>query len=278
MVRPLRIEYPGAVYHLHSRGNKKLPIFEDNIDRLIFIEKLISTIQLRNWICHAYCLMDNHYHLLIETPEGNLSDGMRDFNSGYVQAYNNYHDTSGTMFGGRFTSHLIEKEHYLYEVQRYIVLNPVRAGMVVDPKDYIWSSYRATAGFDQVPEWLIVEDILLNFAETKREAQKKYIEFVKDGFKKESPFENLRGMVLGSLQFCHEISRGHDENIEGISKKNRIIGRLSLNEIFCDIRSRKERDAMIVAARKTFGYSVGDIAHYLRISHSTISKISRGKD
>ncbi len=130
MARPLRIEYPGALYHVTSRGNKRQDIFSNDNDRGIFLHVLSTLTETHNWICHAYCLMDNHYHLLIETVEANLSIGMRDLNGIYTQQYNKVHDSVGHLLQGRYHAYVIEKESYLLQVARYVVLNPVRAGMV----------------------------------------------------------------------------------------------------------------------------------------------------
>jgi REP element-mobilizing transposase RayT len=146
MARPLRIEFPGAVYHITSRGNGRQRIFQDDVDNRKFLELLGKTIERFHWACHAYCLMVNHYHLLIETPEANLSKGMHHLNAGFCQAYNRRHDTVGHLLQGRFKAIVVDRESYLLELARYIVLNPVRAGMVDRPEDWPWSSYCATAG------------------------------------------------------------------------------------------------------------------------------------
>ena len=151
MSRPLRIQYPGAVYHITARGNRRSNIFFDNYDRELFLHKLAIAISHHGWICHAYCLMKNHYHLVIETPEANLSKGMRDLNKDYSQAFNRKHETVGHVFQGRYKSFCIEKEQYLLEVIRYTALNPVRAKIVRNPADWVWSSFAATAGLAPRP-------------------------------------------------------------------------------------------------------------------------------
>ena len=146
MARPLRIEYPGAVYHVTSRGNEKKPVFKDDTDRDNFLNALQHVNKRYNWICHAYCLMTNHYHLLIETPDGNLSIGMRQLNGVYTQLFNKWHGRTGHLFQGRYKAILIQKDSHLLEVCRYVVLNRVRAKMIERPEDWKWSSYLATAG------------------------------------------------------------------------------------------------------------------------------------
>jgi REP element-mobilizing transposase RayT len=146
MARPLRIEFPGAVYHVTSRGNARAAIYADDTDRQTFLALLTQVVQRYHWLCHAYCLMDNHYHLVLETPEGNLAPGMRQVNGLYTQGYNRRHGRVGHVLQGRYKALHIERDSYLLTVCRYVVLNPVRTGMVRTAQDYDWSSYRATAG------------------------------------------------------------------------------------------------------------------------------------
>ncbi len=154
MARPLRIEYPGALYHITSRGNARADIFDDNPDREKFLSILGVVVRKYRWICHGYCLMDNHYHLLVETPESNLCRGMRQINGLYTQGFNRRHGRVGHLFQGRYKSILVEKDSYLLQLSRYIVLNPVKAGMVKAPEDWEWSSYQSTAGLSTAPDFL----------------------------------------------------------------------------------------------------------------------------
>jgi REP element-mobilizing transposase RayT len=147
MARPLRLEFDGAVYHVTSRGNARGDIFHDDGDRNVFMETLGKVVNRFNWRCHAYCLMNNH--LVIETPEGNLSKGMRQLNGLYTQGYNRRHRTVGHLFQGRYKAILIQKESHLLEVCRYVVLNPLRAQATDRVEQWKWSSYRATAGLGQ---------------------------------------------------------------------------------------------------------------------------------
>ena len=160
MARPLRVEYAGALYHVTSRGNARKPIFKDEEDRKIFLRLLDRVNQRFHWLCHAYCLMDNHYHLVIETPEGNLTKGMRQLNGVYTQAFNRQHHRVGHLFQGRYKSILVERESYLLEVCRYVVLNPVRAKAVEKPEAWRWSSYRGTGGLEK-PQACLTTDWIL---------------------------------------------------------------------------------------------------------------------
>src|SRR3990172_7313322 len=196
MARPLRIVFPGAIYHVTSRGNARAAIFKEDADRELFLEVLQQVVERFNWLCHAYCLMDNHYHLMIETPDGNLSAGMRQLNGVYTQRFNRRHGRVGHIFQGRFKAILVDRDSYLLELCRYVVLNPVRAGMVKKPSAYPLSSFRPTMGLDPVPRFLTVDWVLSQFARTKVSARRRYREFVEAGIGLPSPWEALKGQTL----------------------------------------------------------------------------------
>lgn len=170
MARPLRIEFAGALYHITSRGNARENIYQDDVDRTVFLALLNRACSRHYWLCHAYCLMSNHYHLLIETNAATLSKGMKYLNGTYTQQYNRRHQRVGHVFQGRFKAILVEKDSYLLELARYIVLNPVRAQMVRAAKDWPWSSYRATAGLTNPHECLTTDWILSGFGSNRVEA------------------------------------------------------------------------------------------------------------
>ncbi len=202
MVRPLRVEFPGAVYHLTARGDRKERIFLDDDDRRVFLGRLGKEVNQQRWRCHAYCLMGNHYHLLVETPEPNLVKGMRRLNGVYTQAFNRRHGLVGHVFQGRYKSILVEKESHLLELCRYIVLNPIRAGTARSPEDWVWSSYRATAGIETAPEWLETEWILSRFGSEESSPREAYRRFVDRGRGTRSPWNSLRGQIfLGGEAF-----------------------------------------------------------------------------
>ena len=133
MARPLRIEYSGAIYHVTTRGNERSRIFRSDNDHNLFLMILQKVTERFHWLCHVYCLMDNHYHLVVETPEGNLSAGMRQLNGVYTQASNRINGRVGHIFQGRFSAMLVQKETHLMEACRYVVLNPVRAKVAKTP-------------------------------------------------------------------------------------------------------------------------------------------------
>jgi REP element-mobilizing transposase RayT len=152
MARPLRIEYPGAFYHVTSRGNKQRDVFKSQRDREKFLSYLGSATERYGAVIHSYCLMNNHYHLLLETPGGNLSQIMRHVNGAYTTYFNVKRKRSGHLFQGRYKSILVEADSHAKELSRYIHLNPVRAKMVVHPKEHPWSSYQAYVGQGKAPE------------------------------------------------------------------------------------------------------------------------------
>lgn len=275
-MRPLRIEYPGAFYHVTSRGNRYEDIFSVDEDRERFLHILHLITQTHNWLCHAFCLMDNHYHLLVETQDGNLAIGMRDLNGIYTQSYNKNHRTVGHLLQGRYKAFVIEKDSYLLEVARYIVLNPVRAGMVKHPREYVWSSYLATSGEGPARPGLHTKGILSFFSRRVKEARIQYQEFVEDGIGHLSPFvEAQHGLVLGSPQFVTEMwerSAGTETEPE-IVRSERMIGRPLMADLFDKMESTSERDAAIMQARIRCGYSVSEIAKYLSLHRTTVSKI-----
>ena len=206
MPRPPRIEYPGALYHVTSRGNKKETIFKTDEDRLLFLNFLYTNTRSFDWVCHAYCLMDNHYHLLIETRNPNLSIGMRQLNGNYTRNYNTRHDTIGHLFQGRFKAFILEKEAYFLEVARYIVLNPVRAGMVIHPSEWDWSSYNATVTGSGAQQCLDSAFLLSLFSSNLSEARRRYGCFIQDGIGHLSPFTQVQhGVILGTSQFVTEM-------------------------------------------------------------------------
>jgi hypothetical protein len=228
--------------------------------------------------------MSNHYHLLIETPEGNLSAGMRQLNGIYTQAYNRRHCKDGHLFKGRFKAVLVEKESHLLELCRYVVLNPVRAHMVKVPDNYGWSSYLPTLGKRQKPDFLTTEWILANFSATLRKARGEYQQFVKDGIGgKESPWEKLSGqIVLGSETFLNKLKDilGEKEQIAEIPRIQRFAGRPLLAELF-PVNThfeKEERNRRIHEANIKYGYTLKEISDVLNVHYTTISKVLNRKN
>jgi REP element-mobilizing transposase RayT len=178
MARPLRIEFPDALFHITSRGNERRPIFRTIRDRQTFLLFLGMAAERFRWSVTAWVLMTNHFHLVVQIAEPNLSKGMQWLNSAYANWHNRVHERSGHLFQGRFKALLIDKETYFADVLRYVVLNPVRAKMCGRPEEYRWSSYRATAGLEAAPEWLDVAAVHNLFGPEGEPAQAAYRDFV----------------------------------------------------------------------------------------------------
>lgn len=280
MARPLRIEYPGAVYHITSRGNEKKAVFKDESDREAFLKVLAQVNNRYHWLCHAYCLMDNHYHLLIETPDGNLSIGMRQLNGVYTQTFNRRHKRTGHLFQGRFKAILIQKDSHLLEVCRYVVLNPVRARMVEQPGDWKWSSYRATSGRESPHPCLTHDWILGQFSKTREKAEKEYRQFVNLEIGKKTIWTDLKGQaILGEDKFVDSLIehlRKH-KDIPDIPKSQRYVNRPSLEKIFSEeiLRDKAKRDKKMTEAVEKYGYLQCEIADHIGMYFTSVSRIMK---
>jgi len=277
MARPLRIEFPGALYHVTSRGNAKQPIFIDDEDRGRFLDVLSIVVERFEWLCHAYCLMINHYHLLIETPRGNLSRGMRELNGLYTQGFNQRYRRVGHLFQGRYKAILVEKNSHLLSLCRYVVLNPVRIGLIKRPEQWKWSSYRGTIGLVKKPSFLTDDWILSQFDGRKGVAARKYRRFVIEGIDKESPWEALKGQIFyGTDEFIEQLSGLLDEkgNMKEVPRLQRYVARPPLSELFRG-KKGKEREAgdeAIYAAYVRYGYTMREIAEHLGLHYATMSR------
>lgn len=209
MARPLRIEYPGAFYHVTSRGNERKDVFKSQKDREKFLFYLETATERYGAVIHVWCQLSNHYHLLLETPAGNLSEIMHHINGAYTTYFNVKRKRSGHLFQGRYKAILVEVDEYAKELSRYIHLNPVRAGIVDRPEDYEWSSYQSYIGENVAPKWLKTDFIHRYFANEIAVAQKKYRTFVDDllGQECECPLAGVVGSsILGSEDFVETIT------------------------------------------------------------------------
>ena len=279
MARPLRIEFPGALYHITSRGIDRRSIFLDDSDRMVFLKTISLIVERYHCEVHSYCLMNNHYHLLVETPKGNLSKLMMQLNSIYAQYFNIKNKRVGPLFQGRFNSILIERDQYLLEVSRYIVLNPVRAGIVKEPGEWRWSNYLYTTGEAKPPGFLTTVWTLSQFSKDKKKAIELYKSFVSSGINSKFPKEELVGqLILGSEGFIRKISsyvsskRGKD--FREIPRKQKMSIEPVLDEIFQkEMRSGKSRDEIIYSVYHENNYSQKEIADYLNLHYTTISRI-----
>lgn len=274
MARPIRLEIPDAIYHVTTRGNGGQDVFVDDQDRQQFLTVLGEVVSRTGWIVHAYVLMDNHYHLLIETPHANLSRGMRQLNGVYTQRFNSRHNCGGRVFQGRFKAILVERDSSLLELCRYIVLNPVRLKAVKNISRYKWSSYRATAGEVQVPAWLNTGWILGHFGRSNV-AQRKYAEFVNAGIGLASPLTKVKSQILlGGAAFVKKMKQRLLANADN-KREKKTIRRPNLNSLF-PVKVRKEkslRNEAIRHAYQDYGYTMAAIADAAQIHFSTVSKV-----
>ncbi|MFC6672069.1 transposase [Marinobacterium aestuariivivens] len=273
MARPLRLQFAGALYHVTSRGNRRESIYETDEDRSLFLGVLDDVCEAFNWICHAYCLMGNHYHLLIETPEGNLCHGMRQLNGVYTQRFNRHHSRVGHVFQGRYKAILVEKGAYLLELARYIVLNPVRAEMVRSAVEWPWSSYRATVGYKSDLNALNTDGILLAFGKQRGRAIERYERFVAEGRHQPSPWGKLRNQVyLGSEQFVDELQKRIDDAdrlLEIPSAQRRPLAK----PLEYYIKVTSSRNEAIVKAYASGNYSMKVIGEFFGLHYSRVSRI-----
>lgn len=281
MARPLRIEFPGAIYHVTSRGNARRKIFLNDTDRENFLETLAWVIERFNWVCHAYCLMDNHFHLMIETPDANLSRGMRQLNGVYTQGFNRQHRKVGHLFQGRFKAILVERDSYLLDLARYVVLNPVRARMVKSAKDYAWSSYRPTMGIEPLPPGLSIDWLLGQFAKTTAVARKRYQAFVAAGIGQASPWDNLKGQVLlGSENFVEKIrpQLQATQTLAEVPKRQRRLNRPPLKKLLARFDSKAARNQALASAYLEHGYTLAEIGAVVDLHYATVSRIIKASE
>lgn len=272
MARPLRIEFAGALYHVTARGNAQAAIYDDDADRQQFLSLLGNTVMRYDWYCHAYCLMDNHYHLLIETNTPTLSRGMKFLNGTYTQYFNRQHRRVGHVFQGRFKSILVQKESYLLELARYIVLNPVRAQMVRSAKEWPWSSYRATAGYVEHEVCLTTDWILAGFAKTQNVAQQRYRDFVQEGKRQPSPWQQLKNQIyLGSDDFVDDVQckLKPEQSLKDIPKKHK---QAPIKPLAYFAEKYKTRDISMAQAYWSGHYTLEQVGEYFGVSYATVSR------
>ncbi|MBK1621624.1 addiction module toxin RelE [Lamprobacter modestohalophilus] len=275
MARPLRIEFAGGLYHVTSRGDRREAIYHDDEDRQMWLNLLGEVCDRFNWRCHAYCQMTNHYHIVIETPDANLSKGMRHLNGVFTQKINRRHGLIGHLFQGRFKAILVERDAYLMELARYLVLNPVRAGMVLVAEDWAWSSYRAMAGQVPAPDWLQTDWLLGQFANERSQAQVRYADFVRQGVDRPSVWQGLRHQVfLGSDGFVerHCAAAKPLEHLREVPRAQRRPLAKSLADLACCYPDRREAMAQAFA---TGVYSMQEIAAFFGVHYSTVSRAVR---
>lgn len=271
MVRPLRLEFAGAIHHVMARGDRREAIYLDDQDRGEFLELLGSVCDRFNWIVHAYCLMTNHYHLVVETPDANLSRGMRQVNGVYTQYFNRRHRRAGHVFQGRYKGILIQRGEHLLELTRYVVLNPVRADMVASPGDWRWSSYRAQVGMVAAPDWLDTEWLLGQFGQRSGEATARYRRFVAAGLEAPDPLEKVRDQLyLGDDAYVEQLRlMAEGRCLREVSKVQRRPLAGSLEEY---ARGWPDRREGMARAYRSGAYTMQEIAQHFQVHYMTVSR------
>lgn len=291
MARPLRITFPGAFYHITSRGNACKAVFKSRADRLKFLSYLESATERYNAVIHCYCLMDNHYHLLVETPSGNLPQIMRHINGAYTTYFNIKRKRSGHLFQGRYKAILVEKDAYAKELSRYIHLNPVRAGVAEKPGDDEWTSYQAYIEIVPSPEWLTQDLILGYFSRRKATARKRYATFVNAacGADDDSPMRDaVGGIILGKRPFVEKIRSGllvdkpADRDLPAL-KKLQVRPTASFIDAVVERFAHEQpprlvRNLKIYFYRKYSGTTLKEIGRRFGIGESAVSQVCRRLD
>lgn len=278
MARPLRLEFEGALYHITARGDRREPIFEDDADRDAFLAVLAQALDRFDATAHAYCLMGNHYHIVLETHRPNLSRLMRHVNGVYTQTYNRRHRKVGHLFQGRFHAVLVDHDAYFLEVCRYVDLNPVRAGSAKHPRAWRWSSYRAHAAQVEGPPWLDSAALYQRLAPRapRREGPARYAEFVAAGRGVRLWETALVGQIyLGGESFVKRMqARAARVDTREIPRAQRRLPRRALGWYF----AHHDRDSAIAEAFRAGGHTQTAIANHVGLSVSRISRVLAARE
>jgi putative transposase len=289
MGRPLRIEYPGALYHITSRGNEKKDIFLKDKDRKKFLSILADYHDRYRVFIHCYALMKNHYHLVMETPLGNLLKVMHGINSAYTGYFNREHERVGHLFQGRYKAIVVDRDAYLLELSRYVHLNPVRAGLVDRPESYRWSSYLGYIRKREEVPWIEYGLVLSQCGEASPRSRREYKRYVERGWEEDAgnPLSELYGQVLlGTEEFIERLKgliKGKAVSQE-IVERSRLKERPALEEILRLVaekygeepetlrkrgRNKEARKVAIYVMKRYSGLSNRDIAKLFGGMHYT---------
>jgi REP element-mobilizing transposase RayT len=264
----------GGVYHVTSRGDGGEDIYLSDEDREIWLEVFGQVCARFNWVCHAWCQMTNHYHILIETPEANLAQGMRQLNGVYTQRFNRAHGRVGHVFQGRYKAILVERDSYLLELARYVVLNPLRANMVKRLENWPWSSYLATCGQAASPKWLQTDWMLAQFGRRRSSAIAKYVAFVHEGTRLPSVWAQLQGQIfLGSEAFVRKMQAQIEQKptLDEIPRAQR----RAMTQPLAEFEKRYQRDEAMARAYLSGQHTLAEIARHFGVHYSTVSRAVR---
>lgn len=281
MSRPLRIQYPGALYHIMSRGNAGNIIYHNDANYRLFLDLYKKTIEDYNWTSYAYCLMPNHYHLFIKTIDANLSMGMQKLNSDYAQKSNIMNDRYGHVFQGRYKSVLVENLGYGGELTRYIILNPIEAKLTNGLSQWRWTSHREVLGLGKLTGCVHVNDSLSIFGESEKVARIEYLKHLERKCKNDNKrWQEFRlKSIVGSKKFVENVM---DKYLNcdpfEIIKKERLISKPPLEDIFQNVSNKSMRNIAIKEAYKKYGYTQEEIGIYLRLHRATVSRLVNEED
>ena len=258
-----------------SRGDGREDIYLSDADREAWLEVFLQVCERFNWVCHAWCQMTNHYHVLIETPEANLAQGMRQLNGVYTQRFNRTHGRVGHVFQGRYKAILVERDSYLLELARYVVLNPLRAKMVRRLENWPWSSYLATCGQMDSPAWLQTDWILAQFGRQRSGAIEKYVRFVHEGARLPSVWTQLQGQIyLGSEAFVRKMQAQIEEKL-ALDEIPRAQRRM-LTQPLADFEQRYDRNEAMARAYLSGQHTMAAIAQHFGVHYSSVSRAVHG--
>jgi REP element-mobilizing transposase RayT len=271
MTRPLRLQFAGALYHVTSRGNRRSYVFRDDSDRIAWLGVLALVCERYHCVVHSYCLMSNHFHLMLETVEPNLARAMRQLNGEYTQYFNRRHHTVGHLFQGRYKAILVQKESYLLELSRYIVLNPVRAKMVALVEDWPWSSHRYYLSDSPTPSWLERDWLLAQFGSCRTQAVAAYRAFVAAGIDRASPLADIRHQILlGDDEFVAE--HQHLQQSEELVETRRV-ERAAVALPLAEYRSRfPDKEEAMARAYLSMAFTMSKIAVAFGVSAKTVGR------
>jgi REP element-mobilizing transposase RayT len=276
MARRPRLQIPGAAYHVMSRGNRKLPIYEDDHDRRLFQNTVSEAVRRYKIRIFAGCQMGNHYHFVLDCPRNNLSDAMQHINGIYSQDANRRRGRAGHTFEARFHSLVVQRERYLKRSCRYVVRNPIQAGLVEHAADWPWSTYRATAGLEEAPRWLYTDWLLWAFeTESMDEAQCRYREYVNNPRIRTVPID-FRAVSLGSKTFKKWVAEMRKaESDRCLPPHPAPTERQPLDTLIANFKCLGTRGELIDEAHAGHGYSLTEIARCLGVDRSRVSRALR---
>ncbi len=282
MSRPLRIEYPDAWYHVMNRGRRSEEIFSDKQDYNTFLELIRESVEMWNVRVGAYCLMTNHYHMLIQTPEANLSRCMRHINGVYTQRFNKYHHCDGQLFRGRYKSILVDADSYLLQMVRYIHRNPLRAGLVGKLDEYNWSSHKGYMSNDRKWAWLHKGFILSMLTDNKKQWRRSYKQFISMEDTEEISRIFERGkmpLFLGRERFIKWVKDRffHEKKHKEVPESSALAPEMeTIKEVVCKVYHINKSD--LLASKRGVFNEPRNVAIYLsrRLRYNGLDEICKG--